>query len=159
MKLLRKRKSVAPKAAEKKVRSAIKRRAALPVEDTVVPPSFAPIVKALSGRPGVTLARMFSSRGVLKVDGKLFAMVVRDQLVVKLPRPRVADLVGSGSAVHFDPGHGRLMKEWASVAPGVPWLPLAEEAYAFVRSVGAAKVKARARALPASDRRPNPSRA
>jgi hypothetical protein len=159
MKLLRKRKSVAPKAAEKKVRSALTRRSTPPPEETVIPPAFAPIVKALSGRPGVTLARMFSSRGVLKVDGKLFAMVVRDQLVVKLPRPRVADLVGSGRAVHFDPGHGRLMKEWASIAEGVPWLPLAEEAYSFVHSVGAAKVKPRVRAVTTSERRTKPSRA
>lgn len=157
MKLLRKRKSVAPKAAEQKLRA--KRRSLPPAEDTVIPPAFAPIVKALSGRPGVTVARMFSSRAVLKVDGKLFAMVVRDQLVVKLPRPRVADLVGSGRAVHFDPGHGRLMKEWASVAQGVAWLPLAEEAYAFVRSVGAAKVKPRPRTPSSGERRSNPERA
>jgi hypothetical protein len=54
--------------------------------------------------------------------------------VVKLPKPRVEALVASEHGSHFDPGHGRLMKEWLSVAPtsDVEWLPLAREALAFV---------------------------
>ena len=98
--------------------------------------SFAPIVSAFAQRPDVTLARMFSSRGVLKVKGKLFAMQVGDELVVKLPKQRVEALVRSGQARQFDPGHGRLMKEWATVAAdAAPWRALAEEAYEYVAAV------------------------
>ena len=35
---------------------------------------------------------------------------------------------------HFDPGHGRLMKEWVAVGSGkAPWVTLAKEAYRFVK--------------------------
>ena len=61
-------------------------------------------------------------------------MLVRERLVVKLPRERVDALVESGSAERFDPGHGRLMNEWASIDPEAPedWKALAAEARAFV---------------------------
>jgi hypothetical protein len=42
---------------------------------------------------------------------------VKDELVVKLPRERVDELVESGKGKRFDPGSGRLMKEWASLRP------------------------------------------
>jgi hypothetical protein len=64
-------------------------------------------------------------------------MLVRDQLVVKLPRSRVAALIASGDGERFDPRHdGRLMKEWLCVAPTaqMEWLALAREALAFVAS-------------------------
>lgn len=73
--------------------------------------------------------------GALKVNGKIFAMVSsRDRFVVKLPRQRVADLVAGGGGVQFDPGHGRLMKEWLEVAGTdvATWRQLAMEAMAFV---------------------------
>ena len=49
----------------------------------------------------------------LKVRNKIFAMLVRERLVVKLPKSRVDTLVASGNGERFDPRHdGRLMKEW-----------------------------------------------
>jgi len=60
--------------------------------------------------------RMFSSEG-LKTAGKFFAMVSRGELVVKLPRERVDELVAAGAGHRFDPGHGRLMKEWVALRP------------------------------------------
>lgn len=70
----------------------------------------------------------------LTIGGKIFAMLVNERLVVKLARPRVDDLVATGVGERFDPGHGRLMKEWLSVEPdsGVSWLDLTREAMAFV---------------------------
>ena len=62
-------------------------------------------------------------------------MVARGRLVVKLPKARVDELVRAGAGEHFDPGHGRLMKEWISSADdGGEWLALAQEAHAFVRT-------------------------
>ena len=51
----------------------------------------------------------------LKTDGRIFAMLVKGRLVVKLPAARVAELVEAGAGERFDPGHGRVQKEWLSV--------------------------------------------
>lgn len=59
---------------------------------------------------------MFGSSG-LKINGKVFAMLVKGDLVVKLPRESVDELIAGGSGVAFDPGHGRVMKEWVRVEP------------------------------------------
>jgi hypothetical protein len=68
----------------------------------------------------------------LKVAGKIFAMVTRDRLVVKLPRARVEALVEAGQGEPFSSG-GRVMKEWLVVtSPRLSWLKLAREACAFV---------------------------
>ena len=77
--------------------------------------------------------RTFGGNG-LKVRGKLFALVSsRGQFVVKLPKRRVQDLVSSGAGELFDPGHGRLMKEWIAMhGREEQWLELAREARAFV---------------------------
>jgi hypothetical protein len=97
-------------------------------------PRFAPVVAAFAGDRRVVRRRMFSSDNVLSVDGKIFAMLVRGQLVTKLPKERADELVGRGHGERFDPGHGRLMKEWVAVRVGnVNWVELAKEAYRFVR--------------------------
>ena len=77
---------------------------------------------------------MFSSSDVLNVDGKIFAMLVKGKLVVKLPKDRVDELVNAGVGGYFDPGHGRLMKEWIAVETGkANWVALAFEAYNFMK--------------------------
>lgn len=61
-------------------------------------------------------------------------MPVKDRLVVKLTRSRVDELVAAGAGVNFDPGHGRLMREWFELAPDsdLDWVELAGEARQFV---------------------------
>jgi hypothetical protein len=68
--------------------------------------------------------------GALKVKGKIFAMMSsKGHFVVKLSEERVSALVASGSGIRFDPGHGRIMKEWLVVtADHKLWVPLAREA-------------------------------
>ena len=78
---------------------------------------------------------MFSSSNVLSVNGKIFAMLVRGRLVVKLPKQRVDELVATRAGHYFAPGHGRLMKQWISISSGgAPWVELAKEAYRFVKT-------------------------
>ncbi len=97
-------------------------------------PSFVAVVAAFAGDTNVTRRRMFSSDNVLAVNGKIFAMLVKDKLVAKVPKERVDELVGDGIGENFDPGHGRLMKEWVAVgAGGVNWVAFAREAYRFVK--------------------------
>ena len=99
-----------------------------------VDPSFAPIVAAFTLDRQVKCGRMFSSNSVLSVNGKIFAMLTKGDLVVKLPKDRVDEMVGSGQGKHFDPGHGRLMKEWVVVSPGkLNWIALSKEAHRFVK--------------------------
>jgi hypothetical protein len=70
----------------------------------------------------------------LKTDGKIFAMLVKDRLVVKLPADRVTELVEERAGERFDPGHGRIQKEWLSVFGDDPvaWRALATESEAYV---------------------------
>ena len=65
-------------------------------------------------------------------------MLVRGELVLKLPRRRVDDLVEGGAAKRFDAGKGRPMREWASIstAQADTWPDLAAEAFEFVGSIG-----------------------
>lgn len=101
---------------------------------------FAALVETMLGRGDATYGsagsgpqRAFGSTS-LKTDGKIFAMLVNGRLVVKLDRHRVDELVASGAGERFDPGHGRLMKEWLAVesADDDVWLSLATQAEAFV---------------------------
>jgi hypothetical protein len=99
-----------------------------------VDPAFETVVAAFARNRDVGLGRMFSSSSVLNVNGKIFAMLVKGKFVAKLPRERVAALVSSGAGEFFDPGHGRLMKEWVAMADvRTPWVDLAKDAYAFVK--------------------------
>ena len=79
--------------------------------------------------------RAFGSTS-LKTGGRIFAMLVKDRLVVKLPARRVEELVAEAVGERFDPGHGRIQKEWLSVRGDDTgeWHALATEAEAFVAS-------------------------
>ena len=95
------------------------------------------LVDAFSDATGVTYAQQkgFGDR-TMKVNGKIFAMLVRGQLVVKLPKARVIALVLSGEGQAFDANKGKPMKEWFRLAEdsGLNWLALSQEALDFVRA-------------------------
>jgi TfoX/Sxy family transcriptional regulator of competence genes len=84
--------------------------------------------------PEVTRATMFGSPG-LKVNGKVFACFVKDKLVVKLPAERVTALAESGKGERFDPGMGRVMREWVALEPDDAWPALAAESREYVVSL------------------------
>ena len=97
--------------------------------------AFRTMADGFRKKPGVTVGgKGFGSSG-LKVNGKLFAMISsRGQFVVKLPRKRAEEVVRSGKGEPFDPGHGRLMKEWVAFdGLQCAWPDLAREAYEYVR--------------------------
>ena len=96
------------------------------------------LVDALVGVDGVTPPPGGSGfgRGSLKYQGKIFAMLVRGELVVRLPEVRVAELITAGEGAAFDANKGTPMREWLSVDPRsrLNWLSLATEALEFAHS-------------------------
>lgn len=91
-------------------------------------------VAAEHDEPEVTRATMFGSPG-LKVNGKVFACFVKERLVVKLPAERVDSLAEAGKGAHFEPGMGKVMREWVALAPADDWPALAAESRAYVVSL------------------------
>ena len=102
---------------------------------------FSAVVRAFANDPDVSAPdapgssrRKFGSNG-LKFRGKIFAMLSRDQLVVKLPEQRVATLVTLGDGQRMVSGGAREMKEWLvlDARSGQDWLLLAREACDYTR--------------------------
>jgi TfoX/Sxy family transcriptional regulator of competence genes len=95
---------------------------------------------AVTRESGATQQRTGFGSSALKVDDKIFAMLVNGRLVVKLPRHAVEALVASGEGERYDPGRGRLMKEWVALESQSEeqWLRLAKEALEFVARRSAA---------------------
>jgi hypothetical protein len=95
------------------------------------------LVDDLMGIDGVTPPPGGSGfgRGSLRYRGKIFAMLVRGHLVVKLPEGRVAELITACGGSAFDANKGTPMREWLSVGTEstLDWQSLASEALAFAR--------------------------
>src|SRR5262249_45805519 len=99
-------------------------------------PRFARVIAALAGKRDVPReSRKGFGSGALKVNGKIFAMMTpRAEFVVKIPKARVDELVDEGIGERFEPGPGRVMKEWLALERHPErWTGLAEEAYQFVK--------------------------
>jgi hypothetical protein len=98
---------------------------------------FEDLVTEFNDVDGVTPPRGGAGfgRSALRYRGKIFAMLVRGALVVKLPADRVAALVAAGHGAHFDANKGTPMREWfaAASACALSWSDLAAEALAFAR--------------------------
>ena len=75
---------------------------------------FSALCAEYAGVTGVSVpdgGRGFGS-DALKINNKIFAMLVSGGLVVKLPRARVTELIETGRGQPFDSGKGTPMKEW-----------------------------------------------
>jgi hypothetical protein len=101
------------------------------------------LIDELVGIDGVTPPSRGAGfgRSAVRFQGKIFVMFVRGSLVLKLPAPRVGELVAAGDGVHFNANKGTPMKEWLSLDPdsAQEWLPLAREALDFARASRAAR--------------------
>ena len=94
---------------------------------------FETVARGSLAQPVVDGGTGFGGSPGVRVDGRIFAMLVRGRLVVKLPAARCAELRDRGLAEPLAGGR-RVMKEWIEVLAEDPrkWQELAAEAYAFV---------------------------
>jgi hypothetical protein len=97
--------------------------------------TFDDVARVFEGESDVARGRGFA-REVLKREGKIFAIDYEDSVVFKLPADRCAALVEGTSAVPFDRGQGKPLREWVVVSERDSWVELAREALAFARSLG-----------------------
>jgi TfoX N-terminal domain len=95
--------------------------------------TFDDIANELLAERGVTEGTGFGSNPGLRVDGKIFAMLIDGALVLKLPEGRCEELAAAGGATRFSVGR-REMREWLAVEPDGQhdWRALAREALGFV---------------------------
>lgn len=96
------------------------------------PQAYRQVVEGLLADPAVSEGQMMGMPA-LKLGSRMFGGLFEGDLVVKIGRERVGQLVGAGRARPFDPsGRGRPMKDWAQVpAPAEDWAALAAEAKAL----------------------------
>jgi len=96
------------------------------------------LVDELVGAAGVTPPRGGGGFGrtALRFQGKIFAMLVRGRLVLKLPAARIDALIAAKTGIRFDANKNTPMRKWFSLDPESDraWLPLAREALDFARS-------------------------
>lgn len=82
----------------------------------------------------ITQGTGFGSTTGLRVSGRIFAMRMKSELIVKLLKARVDELVASGAGTRLETSQGRAMKEWVSVplSQCADWQRLVDDALAFV---------------------------
>lgn len=74
----------------------------------------------------------------LKTKKKMFAMFNKhDDFVLKLPKDRVEELIRSGEGRPYDPGNGKIMKEWViiPIEKSKKWIDYTSEAKIFAASL------------------------
>jgi hypothetical protein len=106
------------------------------LSDAQAAAAYAALARRFADQQRVTLPA--NERGkfgsnALKVDGKIFAMLVRGALAVKLSPGEVESATMAGRGEPLAMGRGRVMKEWLLVnEPPRNWYAVAERARAFV---------------------------
>jgi len=73
----------------------------------------------------------------LKTRKKIFMMLNKGIYVVKLPKERVDDLISTDEGKPYDPGNGRIIKEWViiPIKNSDKWIDLAAEGKDFSKTL------------------------
>ena len=74
----------------------------------------------------------------IKIKKKMFAMLNKGvKFVLKLPKDRVDELINSGNGQPYDPGNGKIMKEWVIIPMDVKekWIEYTNEAMKFAKKL------------------------
>ena len=69
----------------------------------------------------------------LKIKKKMFVFLTKDNITVKLPKERVTELLESCEGLPYDPGNGKIMKEWVTIPlqSSEKWTAFVEEGMRF----------------------------
>jgi hypothetical protein len=84
----------------------------------------------------VTRGKMFGCEG-LRTGRKFFTIRWHEQLVVKLPADRLAEVIAAGQGEPFEPMEGRRMNGWTVLGDSADRSGLVEEARAYVETQNA----------------------
>ena len=73
----------------------------------------------------------------LKIRKKMFAFFNKESFIVKLPKERVTQLLESGVGMPYDPGNGKIMKEWVIIPEKEVnnWISYATEAMNYAKTL------------------------
>ena len=124
------------KAAVRRAQTLAPLRTAGASADGQAEAAYAALARRFVGQPGVSLpaeARGKFGSNALKIDGKIFAMLVKGTLAVKLSPAEVEAATIAGRGEPLSMGRERVMKEWLVVKePSQRWYALAKRASKFV---------------------------
>jgi hypothetical protein len=69
----------------------------------------------------------------LKIKRKMFVFLNKENITVKLPKKRVIELLESGEGLPYNPGNGKIMKEWVTIPleSSGKWTAFVEEGMRF----------------------------
>lgn len=114
--------------------------------------TFRGLIPEYLTQEGVSKGTGFGGSAGLRLNGRIFAMLVEGELVLKLSAGRVAELVAAGPGRPFDAGKGRPMREWLALPPPTDndastWRVLVREAFDDQRLAQARKRPSRASTL------------
>jgi hypothetical protein len=106
------------------------------MDDRSTTEKYESLVEELIFNANVTRKKKNGFGSGLRFQNKVFAMLVNDKLVVKLPIPRINELVITGEGERYGYGDGRVTKEWVELEyiSHERWMSLATEAMNFVAS-------------------------
>lgn len=64
-------------------------------------------------------------------------MLSKGNYVVKIPKERVEELIFSGEGLPYDPGNGKIMKEWVIIPEKLSekWIEYASESKKFAKTL------------------------
>ncbi|MBI5324928.1 MAG: hypothetical protein HZB41_06615 [Ignavibacteriae bacterium] len=84
--------------------------------------------------PDSKTGKMFGTLCIKNSKGKAFAMLWKDEIVVKLNVDDVDKILKLKGTKHFDPMNGRPMKEWVRLPNehSTQWKKLVEKSYIYV---------------------------
>lgn len=96
-----------------------------------MPDPYASVKAHFEKVAGVTVNAGRGAQG-LKVGAKMFAMFSKGDLLLKMPPERVAALIAAKRGLPYDPGTGKVMKNYVVIpaAKKRSWIKLCEEAAA-----------------------------
>jgi len=69
----------------------------------------------------------------LKIKRKMFVFLNKENITIKLPKKRVTELLDSGEGLPYDPGNGKIMKEWVTIPhkSSDKWMDFVKEGMEF----------------------------